>query len=159
MLKMDSEDFSVAIVPPTTAFYPLEGRRYTLVELDTTGELILAIGDQKSFHFTTRPPSHPLLMAEWVTKLGEYILDCHVFIDADEENKHLAQVRFMIYQRDLNRMLAVLINGDKEIYTYNPLLLDAPIRIQYHSSLENLRHSAIIGTPRHHLKTNSVYYS
>jgi hypothetical protein len=156
MLKMDSEDFSVAIIPPASAFYPLEGRRYTLAELVSTGELTLAIGNQKS-HFATSPPSQPVLTAEWVTKLGEYILDCHVFIETDEENKHLAQVLFMIYQRDLNRMLAVLINGDKEIYTYNPLLLDAAIRIQYHSRLESLRHSAIIGTPRHHLKKNSVY--
>ncbi|MED1201703.1 staygreen family protein [Heyndrickxia acidicola] len=155
MMKMDSEDFTVAIIPPASAFYPLEGRRYTLCELISTGELTLAIGNQKSY-FSTSPPSQLLLTAEWITNLGEYRLDCHVFIDEEEENKHLAKVRFMIFQRELTRLLTALINGDKEIYTYNPLLLDASIHIQYHSSHENLKQSAVVGTPRYYLKTNST---
>ncbi|MBE6183358.1 staygreen family protein [Heyndrickxia ginsengihumi] len=142
---------SITMIPPVTAYFPLQGRKYTATYSDITGDIYVSVGNR----FTINPTninSYDCLKAEWKTYLGEYALSCTIDLHCEEHEKTLARVKYLIYKKELPNLLAVMLESDKPFLHYYPLLLDAPIKVEMTSNFPEFRQILYMGTPRHYLK-------
>lgn len=145
-----SETFSVNIAPPATAFYPLEGRKYTFSQSEYTGNLFLSISNQFS-NLTVDSNLTEILQAEWVTFMGEYALKGKISIKGSDNDRRLTQVRCMIFQKDLPKLIRALVTADQQFLKNYPLLLDAPIMIHFDTIFPEYNWSIQLGSPRQYL--------
>ncbi|MGE8205825.1 staygreen family protein [Heyndrickxia sp. NPDC080065] len=153
---MDQFDkFSVRIIPPATSLNPLEGRKYFLTHCEASGTWYLSIGTHQP-SLTSKNSFFDVIQAEWTTKMGEYILLGKININYEESDDKLAQIRYMIYQKDLPNLLRLMINGDKQFLQYHSLLLDAPIHIEFESNIPEFYRSLYMGSARKYLINESV---
>lgn len=145
-----SETFSVNIAPPATAFYPLEGRKYTLSQSEYTGKLFLSISNQFSKKTHDSNVSE-ILQAEWITLTGEYALKGKISLNGSENDRRLTQVRCMIFQKDLPELIRFIVTADNHFFNNFPLLLDAPIIIHLDTAFPEYSSTFHLGTPRQYL--------
>ncbi|MCM3236406.1 staygreen family protein [Heyndrickxia oleronia] len=149
------DNLSVNILPLATKLTPLQGRRYTLSHSEATGEWLVSIGLKGSKQITSFDLQN-VIQAEWTTKMGEYVLLGKINIDSEANDKKLAQIRYMIYQKELPFLIKMIINSDRLFFNYYPLLLDAPIHIEFQSTSSQLYQTLFMGTPRKYLIEESV---
>ncbi|MFD1706627.1 staygreen family protein [Siminovitchia sediminis] len=147
MKKLQSDPCSVAILPPATAYKPVDGRKYTFIMSTSDQHAHLTIG----YKYTVSPEeayTKKMLTAEWRPRLGEYILSGTVHIH-DSDTEEVPQSNLEI-QTELPHIISTLIEADKSLYLHVPWLLDAPIYIEINL---NKRHKTIqyYGTPRQYL--------
>lgn len=143
-------NLTIAYQPPATAFGPVEGRKYTLTHSDVTGQLFLSIGTEFDYK-NTNPKFRDEVLAEWIPKMGEFILWGRVYVSGGEYDEKYAKVRFLIFQKELELALKAMIYGDQTFLTNFPWLLDAPIYIQFESVFSKYNQVFYYGTPRYYL--------
>jgi hypothetical protein len=145
----------ITYLAPVTPQRPLEGRKYTLTHSDDTGELFLSIGcqyDSKAINILMRDE----VLAEWIPQMGEFQLFGRVYISNGEYDEKYAQVRYMIFKKELNLAIKAMVYGDQSLYSCFPWLLDSPIYIQFDSIFPQFHQILYYGTPRQYL---SAIYS
>lgn len=150
MRPFQPDKLAVTYLPPATPFSPIDSRKYTLTHSDDTGKMVLSIGyryDQASIN----PRIRDEVMAEWIPRLGEYTLWGKVYVSGGEFDEKYSQVRYLVFQKELDLTLRAMINGDQDFYTYYPWLVDAPIYIQFDSDYPEFQKIIYYGTPRHYL--------
>ncbi|WP_079509065.1 staygreen family protein [Mesobacillus jeotgali] len=150
MSKFKPEKLTVNFIPPATALVPIDSRKYTLTHSDLTGDLFLSIGnvyDYQAINYKMRDE----VLADWITMNGEYILYTKVYVSNGEYDLNMSRIRYMIFKRELDLALTAMIYGDRRFFTYHPLLLDAPIYVQFLSSFQEFNEIAYYGTPRFYL--------
>lgn len=146
---------SIKIIPPATILHPLQNRKYRLTHSEVTGTWFVSIGTHFS-DITSKNGLYDVIQAEWTTKMGEYILLGKINMKSVECEDKLAQVRYMIYQKDLPKLIALIVEADKQFLSYHPLLLDAPIHIEFDAARPEFYQTLIIGTPRKFLIKESI---
>lgn len=137
---------------PATSYEPVVGRKYTLTHSDKTGDLFLNIGTQYNLNAIDKKNKDEVL-AGWIFQEGRYLLKGRVYVTSGEFNEQLSKIRFTIFQKELSLALTAIIYGDRKFYFYHPYLLDAPIYIQFESSLPEFHRLMYCGTPRWYLLT------
>ncbi|MBY0120479.1 staygreen family protein [Bacillus sp. S/N-304-OC-R1] len=150
MNKLDVDQLSVSYLPPTTEFRPVDGRKYTLLQSNTSGEWFLTIG----YHYHSNDANRKFrdeVFAEWVPQMGQYVLSGKVFVSDQEFDKQYAKIRFMIFQREVEQALSAIVYGDRVFYSNYPWLLDSPIYIHFDSNYEDFNKMIYYGTPRQYL--------
>ncbi|PLR82442.1 hypothetical protein CVD25_13900 [Bacillus canaveralius] len=150
MNKFDPAKLSTDIKAPATQFGPVDNRKYTLTHSDTNGEFLLKIG----CHFdldAVNSKQRDEVFAEWKPKSGQYILFGRVYISNGDFDEKYSQVRFLIFQRELELALTAITYGDQAFFTYYPWLLDSPIYIQFESVYPQFNKIVYQGTPRQYL--------
>lgn len=150
MKTFQPDKLSVTYLPPATPFFPVEGRKYTLTHSVETGELFLSTGhvyDRANINIKMRDE----LVAEWIPRLGEYTLWGQVYVSGGEYDEKYAQVRYLVFQREIETALQAIVNGDQTFFTYFPWLLDAPVYIQFDSVFPQFQKIMYYGTPRQYL--------
>jgi hypothetical protein len=150
MNVFDPSKLTFNIHAPATTSRPIEGRKYTLNHSDSTGQLFLTIGNEYDSS-AINPKFRDEVLAEWVPKMGEYMLWGRVYVSGGEFDEKTAKVRFMMFQKELDLALKAIIYGDQTLFTYFPWLLDAPIYIQFDSIYPQFSQIKYIGTPRQYL--------
>lgn len=150
MNKFNPEKLTVKLIPPATAFYPIDSRKYTLTHSDITGELFLGIGnvyDYQAIDYKMRDE----VLADWMTINGEYVMFGKVYISNGEFDYNMSRIRYMIFKKELDLALTAIIYGDKSFFTFYPWLLDAPIYVQFSSIYPEFNQVLYYGTPRKYL--------
>ncbi|MFB6467776.1 staygreen family protein [Cytobacillus sp. Hz8] len=150
MDKMHFDKLSVTYLPPATASRPVDGRKYTLTHSDSTGELYLSIGNSYAISSINKS-FRDEVKAEWVTHLGQYILNGTVYVSGGEFDEEHAKQRFIIFQNELNQTLAAIVFGDRSFYLNYPWFLDSPIFIHFESNFPQYKQVHYYGTPRQYL--------
>ena len=135
---------------PATHCRPLDGRKYTLTHCDKTDQLFLTIGREYDFG-ATNINQHVEVLAEWIPRMGEFILWGRVYISGGEYEENYAKVRYLIFQKELRSELAAIVYGDKTFFDHFPWLLDAPIYIQFESDFPQYNQIGYYGTPRNYM--------
>ncbi|MFE8699328.1 staygreen family protein [Cytobacillus sp. FJAT-54145] len=150
MSKFNPSKLSVTFLPPVTPFKPVDERKYTLTHSDETGELFLTVGycfDMSAI----KPKFRDEVLAEWIPRMGQYILKGKVYVSGGEFDEQYSKIRFMIFQRELKLALTAMIYGDRAFYQNYPWLLDSPIYIQFESNFPQYNQLLYYGTPRQFL--------
>lgn len=148
--KFKPEKLKVTFIPPATAFFPVDCRKYTLTHSDITGELFLSIGnvyDYQAINYEMRDE----VLADWITINGEYLLYGKVYISNGEYDLNMSRIRYMVFKKELELALTAMVYGDRSFFTYYPWLLDAPIYLQFSSVYPEFNQLAYYGTPRKYL--------
>ncbi|MED4462244.1 staygreen family protein [Metabacillus fastidiosus] len=152
MSQFNPSKLHVNYMPPTTSYEPVAGRKYTLTHSDKTGDLFLNIGSKYDLN-TINKKNRDEVLANWMFRQGQYLLMGKVYVTGGEFNEQLSKIRFTIFQKELPLALTAIIYGDRKFYSYHPYLLDAPIYIQFESSLPEFHRLMYCGTPRWYLLT------
>lgn len=150
MSKFNPSKLSVTYLPPATPFKPVDERKYTLTHSDDTGELYLTVGycyDMDAIN----PKFRDEVLAEWVPRMGQYVLSGKVYVTGGEFDEQYSKIRFMIFQRELSLALTAIVYGDRAFYQHYPWLLDSPIYIHFESTFPQFNQTLFAGTPRHFL--------
>jgi len=150
MEKLYSNKLSVTIIPPATAYDPVDKRKYTLTGPNEDGIRFLAIGYKYEMSLVNAK-MEDMLTAEWKPKLGEYLLAGKVYVSGGEHDQHSAKERYMELQAELPGAISMMIHGDRDLYKHVPWLLDAPIYIEFDSTYNQYRTIQYAGTPRQYL--------
>lgn len=153
MEKLQSNQFTVMVIPPATAYGPVDGRKYTLTEMDSGNSQILTIGTKYQMGAYDAKIAD-ILTAEWKPRLGEYVLSGRIYIGDDHLDVDTAKHTYHQLKTKLTRMISAMIQADYVLYQYVPWLLDAPIMIQIDSHLPLLRTLEHYGTPRKYLNNH-----
>lgn len=134
MSDFDPMKLSVNLMPPATSSHPVEGRKYTLTHSDLTAQLFLDIGCVYNYTFIN-PVMRDEVLAEWIrVPLGRFVLVGRAYVDGGEFTQQAAEIRFRAFSKEMPTALKGIVYGDRSFYAAYPLLLDAPIFIQYLSS-------------------------
>jgi hypothetical protein len=151
MSAFDPRKLSVKYLPPADSAHPLEGRKYTLTHSDITAELFLDIGYVFNFE-AINPKMRDEVLAEWKNnEQNHFHLIGRAYVDGGEFSQEAAGIRFMIFKKEMGTALKGIIYGDRQLYSYYPILLDAPIYISFESTYPAYRQTAYYGTPRQYL--------
>ncbi len=153
MSSFDPRKLSVNYLPPADTAQPLEGRKYTLTHSDRTAELFLDIGYVFNFE-AINPIMRDEVLAEWkMNGENELYLLGRAYVDGGEFSKDAAELRFNIFNKEMNTALKGMIYGDRPLYSHYPFLLDAPIFIFFDSTYPAYRQIVFYGRPRQYLKS------
>lgn len=150
MNMIDPGRLHVTYSPPASIFAPIDHRRYTMTHSDSTGELFVTIGCEYDVS-AINPYMRDEVLTEWVREDGQYRLNGRVYISGGEFDRQMAQVRYMIFKREMGTALAAIVNGDAGFFTYHPWLLDAPITIHFESVFPEYDQMVYFGTPRQYV--------
>jgi hypothetical protein len=136
MSRLKPEKLFVTYVFGANAKGPVTPRRYTLTHSDSTGDLYLSVGtdyDRKALaRFYTRFMRDEVL-AEWCE--DEKGLSLHVYCHVSGGMVlGRAGLRSSIFRREMPLVLEAIRYGEKQLFTVNPDLDDAPIIIHFQSS-------------------------
>ncbi|MBS4217603.1 hypothetical protein KHA96_04650 [Bacillus sp. FJAT-49711] len=146
MEKLQTDQFTVLIAPPATSYGPVDGRKYTLSNLETGNSQHLTIGTK--YNVSLYKSCEDIFTAEWLSKLGEYVFSGRIYISGGEYDEEQAVHRFNHLHSLLPEMISRIIKSDYELFKHVPWLLDAPILIEYVSNFQQLRMIKNYGTPR-----------
>lgn len=154
MKSLHHSNLSVTMIPPATNYGPVDYRKYTLMkEIGNEAMNYLAIGYQNNANIVNNEVVE-VLTAHWTRQLGEYVLRGKINIGGTKDHIEAAKESFINIKADLANMIAMLINGDRELYKHVPWLKDAPIYIEFASPFSKFRSIQYCGTPRnyfHHM--------
>lgn len=150
MSIFDPAKLTTKYLAPATSFRPIDGRKYTLTHSDTTGQLFLTIGCEYDAA-SVNPQIRDEVKAEWISRMGEFTLFGWVHVSEGEFDKKLANVRYLIFKKELSLALQAIVYGDQNIFINFPWLLDAPIYIQFQSDFPQYNQILYHGTPRQYL--------
>ncbi|RFU70427.1 hypothetical protein D0469_07520 [Peribacillus saganii] len=153
MSKLNPEKLSVIYFPPVTECMPVDGRKYTVTHSDLTGDLFLSVGCQYDYSRINASLRDEIL-AEWLPKMGQYILSGRVYVNGGEFDENITKVRYMIFRKEMDLALQAITQGDSLFFCHFPWLLDSPIYIHFESRLPEYDEIVHFGTPRNYLLTN-----
>ncbi|HLU22941.1 MAG TPA: staygreen family protein [Bacillaceae bacterium] len=149
MEKLRSDQFTVMIIPPATSYGPVDGRKYTLSGIDSEISKVLSIGSK--YNLNKYPNNREdVFIAEWLPKLGEYVLSGELLISREGMSEADARNRYERMLSELPNMLATIFQADHSIFKYAPWLMDAPIFVQCDSHIPYLCTLKQMGTPRNY---------
>lgn len=116
-------------------------RTYILSHCDFTANLTLTISkilyqDQLRGWY-----SKDDVVAEWTEVKGSLFLDVHCYVSGQNFLSELAaELRYHIFSKELPLVLEAVLYGDSELFDKHPHLMDALVRIFFHSSSKNYNH-------------------
>ena len=148
MPDFQPEKLTVSFLPPTTPFFPADGRKYTLTHSDETGNLFLAVGTE--FDMPALGEKHDEVLGEWKSYNGQYFLGVSVYISGSEYDYDQANTRYRIFRQELPLALTAIIYGDQEFYHFFPWLVDCPIYVHFLSNYADFNHMECYGTSRNY---------
>lgn len=152
MNEFDPTKLRVTFFPPATPYKPIDERKYTLMKSHKTGEYFLTIG---YCYDSSLMSSNKEILAEWVPRMGQYILKGKVSIRDENMDEKQAKIHFLSLQKELRIALFHIVYGDYVLYQNYPWLLDSPIYIQFESSFAQFQQLLYCGTPRQYLRGQS----
>lgn len=150
MNNWDPTKITVLYLPPATEFRPVDRRKYTWTQSKTTGESYLSIGYQYDFN-AIQEEFRDEVLAEWTPQMGQYVLSGKIFISDESFDEKYANIRFLIFQREVKSALAAMIYGDRPFFSNYPWLLDSPIYIHFQSNYKDYNKIIYYETPRQYL--------
>ncbi|MHC1684005.1 MAG: staygreen family protein [Clostridiaceae bacterium] len=130
MEKLNPEKLSVELRDGITLTQPVIGRKYTLTHSDITAELFLTIGLDYAYDKINEMRDE--VFAQWGIYNGYPVLYAYVYVDGEPTAKN-ADIRNKIFRRELPLALEAIIHGDREFFSANPELNNAPIWIHFDS--------------------------
>lgn len=155
MSVFNPQKLSVKLIPPATTVQPIEGRKYTLTHSDITAELFLDTGYEYNYEAVDRKMRDEVL-AEWQKdEEGRFNLIGKAYVDGGEFGATISAIRFNVFKNEMDTALKGIVYGDLPFYANYPVLLDAPIFINYESTYPEFNQIFYYGTPRHYL--NQIY--
>lgn len=155
MSVFNPQKLLVKLIPPANTVQPIEGRKYTLTHSDITAELFLDIGYEYNYEAVDRKMRDEVL-AEWKKdEQGRLNLVGKAYVDGGEFGETVSGIRFNVFKKEMDTALKGIVYGDLPFYANYPVLLDAPIFINYESTYPEFNQVFYYGTPRHYL--NQIY--
>ncbi|RST58641.1 hypothetical protein D5F11_016555 [Siminovitchia terrae] len=147
MEKFQLDEFSVAILPPATAYHPVDGRKYTLIMSTDETSSHLAIGYKYEVALL-HSENKSMLTAEWKPRLGEYILSgkIHPGIEQSGDSNRSHHI-----QPEVAKAVSMIVKADKDLYSHVPWLLYAPIYIETESNIHKYKAIQFFGIPKQYL--------
>lgn len=153
MTIINGNQLSTMILPPATAFAPVEGRKYTMTHDDVRRELSVSIG--YSYDEENITDLRDEVLAQWIPHLGQYALLGKVHVTNGEYDTNTAQIRYMIFKKEMELSLQAMVYSDQSFYSFFPWFLDFPIYIHFDSVLPQYNQVIYFGTPRNFM--NKLY--
>ncbi|MDQ0268597.1 staygreen family protein [Cytobacillus purgationiresistens] len=150
MNTFDQSNLKINFQAPATDFTPVEHRKYTLTQSDSSNDIFLTIGHNYDYE-AIKPTQRDELLAEWIPQMGQYVLLGKVHISNGEFDEHFAKIRYMIYEREADLGLTAILFGDREFLSNYPWLLNSPIYVQFHSNYPEFNKLQYYGTARQFL--------
>lgn len=148
MNKLQTESFTVIMLPPITVNQPVDGRKYTLNWKKDEYPAILTIGTR--YHSLSHVnKSDEQLRLEWKRKMGEYILSGKVYFDLNDLTEDHAKMIMDRWIKEIPSMLSFIVQSDYALFQHAPWLLNATIIIEFESKFEKV--CMKFGTPRKYL--------
>lgn len=146
MTVFDVDLLSTIILPPATTTAPVAGRKYTMTHDDGTGQLFVTIG--YNYDSCSSSKMNDEVLAEWVPHNGQFALIGKAYVTGGEYDVNSAQVRYLIFKKEMDIALRAIVSGDKSFYEHYPWFLDFPIYIHFESVLPQFNQVIYYGTPR-----------
>lgn len=135
----------IVFVPPVTPYKSVENRKYSISFINDSEEMLLTIGTK----FINKNDD---FRAEWVSRMGEFILKGTVQVTKEMLQENEGKKHFIDQQRKFKKFLTAIINGDKHFFLHYPWLLDAPIYIELQTKIPQSNQILYFGTPRQFLQ-------
>ncbi|XP_059630612.1 magnesium dechelatase SGRL, chloroplastic isoform X1 [Cornus florida] len=110
-------------------------RTYTLSHCDFTGNLTLSISNVISLDQLKGWYSKDDVVAEWKEVKGVMHLDVHCYVSGPNPLPDLAaEFRYYIFSKELPLVLEAVVCGDSVLFREHQELMDAIVRVYFHSS-------------------------
>lgn len=110
-------------------------RTYTLSHCDFTANLTLTISNIINLDQLRGWYSKDDVVAEWTEVKGNLFLDVHCYVSGPNFLQELAaEFRYHIFSKELPLVLEAVLYGDSALFKENQELMDAIVRVYFHSS-------------------------
>ncbi|WP_042348482.1 staygreen family protein [Bacillus massiliigorillae] len=152
MTVFDVDKLSTFILPPATSTAPVAERKYTMTHDDRTGNLFVTIG--YSFDTCSLTAMRDEVLAEWVPHHGQFALIGKAYVSGGEYDANTAQVRYLIFKKEMETALQAIVNSDRSFFEHFPWFLDFPIYIHFESILPQYNQVINYGTPRSYVSNS-----
>ncbi|XP_028087497.1 protein STAY-GREEN LIKE, chloroplastic [Camellia sinensis] len=136
--RFEASKLKVVLMEKETDNYKeIVPRTYTLSHCDLTANLTLTISNVIKLDQLKGWYSKDDVVAEWKEVKGDTYLDVHCYVSGP--NLLLdpaAEFRYHIFSKELPLVLKAVMHGDSLLFTEHQELLDAFVRVYFHSSLK-----------------------
>ncbi|CAI9115559.1 OLC1v1016484C1 [Oldenlandia corymbosa var. corymbosa] len=110
-------------------------RTYTLSHCDFTANLTLTISNVIHLDQLSGWYNKDDVVAEWTEYKGNLFLDVHCYVSGPNFLPELAaEFRYHIFSKELPLVLEAVLHGDSDLFKENQELMDAIVRVYFHSS-------------------------
>lgn len=110
-------------------------RTYTLSHCDFTADLTLTISNIIQRDQLKGWYSKDDVVAEWTNVNGELFLNIHCYVSGPNPLSAMAaELRYLIFSKELPLVLEAVLYGDAEFFRERQELMDALVRVYFHSS-------------------------
>ncbi|KAK6938347.1 Staygreen protein [Dillenia turbinata] len=112
-------------------------RTYTLSHCDLTADLTLSISNIISLDQLKGLYKKDDVVAEWCNVKGNMCLHVHCYVSGPNLLLDLAaEFRYHIFSKELPLVLKAVLHGDSLLFKEHPELMDAIVRVYFHSGLQ-----------------------
>ncbi|KAI5311720.1 PREDICTED: STAY-GREEN [Prunus dulcis] len=112
-------------------------RTYILSHCDFTAKLTLTISNVINLDQLKGWYSKDDVVAEWKRVNGEMCLHIHCYVSGPNLMLDLAaEFRYHIFSKEMPLVLKAVLHGDSLLFREHPELLDAMVRVYFHSNLK-----------------------
>ncbi|CAB4289054.1 unnamed protein product [Prunus armeniaca] len=112
-------------------------RTYILSHCDFTANLTLTISNVINLDQLKGWYSKDDVVAEWKRVNGEMCLHIHCYVSGPNLMLDLAaEFRYHIFSKEMPLVLKAVLHGDSLLFREHPELLDAMVRVYFHSNLK-----------------------
>ncbi|KAF5042923.1 Staygreen protein [anaerobic digester metagenome] len=146
MENLNPEKPNVEFRQGVTTEEPIINRRYTLTHSDITAELFLTIGLEYAYDKINMMMRDEVL-GEWRDNNGRTYLYIYVYVNG-QFGSIAAEIRNMIFRRELPLALEAIRYGDREFFEAHPELDDAAIWVHFDSTTPQYDKFEYWGTPK-----------
>ncbi|KAL8481911.1 hypothetical protein ACS0TY_027614 [Phlomoides rotata] len=110
-------------------------RTYTLSHCDFTADLSLTISNLIQRDQLKGWYSKDDVVAEWTNVKDEVFLNVHCYVSGPNSLSAMtAEFRYLIFSKELPLVLEAVLYGDSEFFREHQELMDALVRVYFHSS-------------------------
>lgn len=136
--RFQASKLKVAVASPSHSPARIVPRTYTLSHCDFTANLTLSISDTILPHQLKGWYSRDDVVAEWTQVNGVLILNVHCYVSGqDSLTEMAAEFRYHIFSKELPIVLQALLHGDSDLFREHQGLMDAGVRVYFHSGFKN----------------------
>ncbi|KAB2635087.1 protein STAY-GREEN LIKE [Pyrus ussuriensis x Pyrus communis] len=111
-------------------------RTYILSHCDFTANLTLKISNVINLDQLKGWYIKDDVVAEWKKVNGEMCLHIHCYVSGPNMLNLAAEFRYHIFSKEMPLVLKALLHGDSLLFREHPELLNALVRVYFHSSLK-----------------------